>query len=329
MPKAPPRVYDTMLEKSIMCGETPEIKYQPQDSSRSWLGPIPTDPLELVLEYKLGFDDVSDLQAKRALILSEEGRELTPEDGKVLAQALIDEGPCEIEYLFLCHNDLGDEGIEAIAGAMAAGALPKLLAVDFTNNGASDVGFGHLISAVKHCRQFRDIVFKNNKLSDASVVALHEVLKRGEWPQVERVNMAGEQFDRHTISDASFVPFATDLADGVFKMIRLEELEFSDCDVGNDGLAALSTAIERGNVRKLKSLYMQANHITDEGAGFLAAALTNNKRTKLFDIRLGYQNIHDTSLERVTPDGGKAAIEAAGESMGRKVFCVLHPFDAK
>ena len=72
---------------------------------------------------------------------------------------------------------------------------------------------------------------------------------------------------------------------------------------------------------------MQACHITDEGARALADALRANKRTQLFDIRLGYQNSHDAMAPRVTAEGGKAAIEAAGESLGRKVFCVLHPLE--
>jgi len=59
----------------------------------------------------------------------------------------------------------------------------------------------------------------------------------------------------------------------------------------------------------------------------LAAAIANNKRTKLYDIRLGYQNIHDPLAARVTKEGGKAAIEAAGATLGRKVEGIIHPLD--
>jgi len=305
----------------------PPVQYIGPDPSEIWVGPLPTDPLELCLEYKLGFDDVSDLAAQTCLISYQEGRELTNDDAKVLAQAMIDQGPCDIEYLFFQNNKIGDEGLEAIAHAMAEGALPRLLTVDFTNNGASDVGFTHLVNAVKHCPQFRDIIFKQNGLTDVSMTALHEVLKRGEWPGIERLNLAGDQFDRHSISDASFVPFANDLADGVLKMIRLEELEMSDNDLTDAGFAAFCVAIQRGNLRKMTALYLQANLITDEGAAALAAALTNNKRSKLYDIRLGYQSSHDAMAPRVSKEVGKPAIEAAGASIGRKVFCVLHPLD--
>ena len=59
----------------------------------------------------------------------------------------------------------------------------------------------------------------------------------------------------------------------------------------------------------------------------LAAAIANNKRTKLYDIRLGFQNISDPMGARVTKEGGKAAIQAAGATLGRKVECILAPLD--
>lgn len=293
-----------------------------------WSGPLPTDPLELALEYKLGFDDVSDLQGELCFLCTDTAeRKFNAEDAKVLADAMIAQGPCEVEYIFFQNSKIGDQGLEAVAKAMAAGATPKLLTVDFTNILATDAGFMHLLGAIKHCPNLRDLVFKQNSLTDAAFSALHEVIKRGEWPAMERLNLAGTQSERHTISDASFVPFGHDLADGVIRTTRLEEIELSDTDISDAGLAAVALAIQRGHVRKLRSLYMQACHITDEGARALADALRANKRTQLFDIRLGYQNSHDAMAPRVTAEGGKAAIEAAGESLDRKVFCVLHPLE--
>ena len=233
-----------------------------------------------------------------------------------------------IEYLFLPGNAFGDAGIAAIARAMEEGALPKLLTVDFSRCGITDAGFTTFVNAIKHCPQFRDIIFQENALGDAAFAALHEVLKRDEWPNVERINLAGAQFARHTISDATFAPFAQDLADGQIKMLRLEELEMSDNDVRDAGYTAFALAVQRGNLRKLRSLYFVSNLITDEGANALAQAIAHNKRTKLFDIRLGFQNISDPAGARVTKEGGKAAIQEAGMTLGRKVECVLAPMDA-
>ena len=299
----------------------------PHDPRTEWVGPIPTDPLEHVCEYKLGFDDVSDVQAKNCIITHDERKQLSVVDAQTLAQAMIDQGPTEIEYLFLAGNVFGDEGLFAFAKAMEEGALPKLLTVDFSRNQATDAGFIAIVNAIQHCPRFRDIVFQENTLGDTGFKALHEVLKKDEWPNVERINLAGTQFARHTITDTSFLPFATDLADGVIKMIRLEELEMSDNDICDAGFAAFAIAIKRGNVRKLKSLYFVSNLITDDGAVALAEAIAHNKRTKLFDIRLGYQTIHDPMAARVTRDGGKAAIQAAGATLGRKVECILAPLD--
>ena len=76
--------------------------------------------------------------------------------------------------------------------------------------------------------------------------------------------------------------------------------------------------------RSLRRLLLQHNRITDDGAESLADAIANNKRTKLFDIRLGFQNINEPMGPRVTREG-KYAIQAAGETLGRKVECVLAP----
>lgn len=299
----------------------------PSDPAKEWVGPLPTDPLELCLEYKLGFDDVSDLQAKTTIITYDERKPLDTADASVLAQALIDQGPCMLEYLFLPNNAFGDAGIMAIAKAMEEGALPKLLTVDFSRCSVTDAGFVTFVNAIKHCPQFRDVIFQENALGDAGFTALHAVLKRDEWPNVERINLAGAQLARHTISDASFVPFAQDLADGQVKMLRLEELEMSDNDIRDDGYAAFALAIHRGNLRKLRSLYFVSNLITDEGANALAQAIAHNKRTKLFDIRLGFQNIGEPEGARVTKEGGKAAIQEAGLTLGRKVECILAPLE--
>jgi Ran GTPase-activating protein (RanGAP) involved in mRNA processing and transport len=297
----------------------------PPDPKAEWVGPIPTDPLELCMEYKLGFDDPSDLQAKSCIMTYDERKQLDVDDAKVLGQALIDQGPCDVEYLFLSGNTFGDEGCFAIAKAIEADMLPKLLTIDLSRNSATDAGFAAIVNAIKFCPRFRDLIFQENELGDTGFAALHEVLKRDEWPNIERLNLAGVQFARHTISDASFVPFANDLADGVIKCLRLEELEMSDNDIQDSGFAAFAVAIQRGNVRKLKSLYFVSNLITDDGANALAGAIANNKRTKLFDIRLGFQNISDPAGPRVTKEGGKAAITAAGATLGRKVECILAP----
>ena len=44
------------------------------------------------------------------MVTFDERKKLTVEDARVFAQALIDQGPTKIEYLFLAGNEFGDEG---------------------------------------------------------------------------------------------------------------------------------------------------------------------------------------------------------------------------
>ena len=216
-----------MVELADRIPGTSAARYMGRDVHKEWTGPVPTDPLELCLEYKLGFDDVSDLAEKTCVVTFDERKKLTVEDARVFAQALIDQGPTKIEYLFLAGNEFGDEGLAAIAKAMEDGALPKLLTVDLSRNKATDVGFASFVNAIKHCRQFRDVIFAENTLGDDGFAALHQVMLRDEWPNIERLNLAGAQSARHAISDAAFASFADDLANGQIKALRLEELEMS------------------------------------------------------------------------------------------------------
>ncbi len=252
---------------------------------------------------------------------------LSAEEMKVLFDEIIRLGKTEIEYIFLGAREgkFGDEGAKRIAEAMAAGALPKLLCIEVTGNDIGDEGFAAVAGSIKHCPSFRDLIFKENRVGDAGFAALTEVMRRNEWRNIERLNVAGAQFARHTISEASFLPFAQGLADGAIKAVRLEELEMSDNDIGDEGFGALALAVKRGNLRKLKSLYMVANHITDEGAYVLADAIRLNKRTALYDLRLGFQNIRDVDAPRVTKEGGAKALEDAGAEGGRRVYVQLTP----
>lgn len=70
----------------------------------------------------------------------------------------------------------------------------------------------------------------------------------------------------------------------------------SDNDIRDAGFSALSLAIERGNLRKLRSLYFVSNRVTDEGAGALAKAIANNKRTKVLTVALPCAAPHDVLL---------------------------------
>lgn len=70
----------------------------------------------------------------------------------------------------------------------------------------------------------------------------------------------------------------------------------SDNDIRDAGFSALALAIERGNLRKLRSLYFVSNRVTDEGAAALAKAIANNKRTKVRAFALPCAAPHDVLL---------------------------------
>jgi hypothetical protein len=226
------------------------------------------DPLESLLQ-KLGLEPVGGRAADGRRAADEtticncgiDGEECT-----LLMADLVRHAPVRVQYLFFGGAACGDAGALAIADAMTRGAMPDLMAIDLSSNRATDVGFSAVVGSIAHCSRFRDLVFARNTLGDAGFAALTEVLLRDEWPGVERLDLSGAEVERHTISDGAFLAFAAGLADGQLKAIRLEVLGMSHCDVGDAGLQALCLAVKRGSLRRLKSLHLVSNHVSDEGA---------------------------------------------------------------
>lgn len=268
---------------------------------------------------KVNIKGQTQLQKTESIMGHVGSRPLDPADVQALSQGLIDLTMCNVQYLFFQHQQIGDVGIKAIAEAMVARAVPRLLTVDLTANSASDAGFVAIVNAIGSCRHCRDLIFKQNRLTDVGMSYLHQMLHRGEWPNLARLDLSGAPQHRHAISDASFVPFAQDVSDGEVRMVRLEELMLDDNDVGDAGLAAFSVALQRGHLRKLASLQLNSNRISDEGARALAAAISRNRRTVLTSVGLAYQ----LDEPGVTEDVGQAAIEEAGDTLGLEIDCFL------
>ena len=117
-------------------------------------------------------------------------------------------------------------------------------------------------------------------------------------------------------------------------MIRLEELELSDNDVGDAGFAAFAVAIQRGNLRKLRSLYMQVHaacrmctYASREGKpvhALLAAhghAGTHSMcmRHAACNMRMRHAHVHHVLHHVITYDDVCTMMKAPGRSLAHSL----------
>jgi len=116
---------------------------------------------------------------------------------------------------------------------------------------------------------------------------------------VRCVHPRGSLFlDGNLIGDAGLRLFSR----GLVKLSSLQELDLYHNRIGNEGLAAFSSAIKWAALPQLHTLLLDRNRIADAGALMLAAACGSGALPRLFHLFIGCNNISSS---------GKRAIAAA------------------
>mmetsp|Transcript_51267 Transcript_51267/g.85028 ORF Transcript_51267/g.85028 Transcript_51267/m.85028 type:complete len:311 (+) Transcript_51267:42-974(+) len=250
--------------------------------------------------------------------------DLTDEDGIAFTTLIRQQGPTKLRYIFFSENEFGDKTAIEIAGLLKDNLMPELEVIHIADNQLSTVGVAAITNALTEQTHFyfRELnTNKNRKVGDEAIVNLLECWKKmWEMPRVENIPwvklcMAGHIFEKGKISDDGVVALCDALMNRDFFLNLLEELDLSDNQLTDVALEAIAACIAEGHFKRLKSLYLTSNKITNTGALALADAIKAVKKPcKLFDIRLDYQEV--TKL-------GKEAIIQAGEERGTKTFCII------
>ena len=98
--------------------------------------------------------------------------------------------------------------------------MPKLEVIILAEAQLSDKGFIAMMKGIKRCPRFRDLVLKQNLLSDEGFSALTDVFLDGGFSVCQKLDLSGDQFLKHQISDASFARFGQALAEGEIKLLE-------------------------------------------------------------------------------------------------------------
>ena len=111
----------------------------------------------------------------------------------------------KVKKLFLGGNkEIGDDGVRALARALAGGALPSLEELNLFNNRIGDIGASALADAAAGgaLREVRRLRLDNNKIGTAGVAALATAIGGGAMPKLEDVGLRGNPGDRAPVEEA-------------------------------------------------------------------------------------------------------------------------------
>lgn len=241
-------------------------------------------------------------------------------DCEALGVALKQLGPTQTEYIMFptghAEDGVGDLSAASVGDAIEAGALPKLQVIIMNEAQLTDKGLAAMVKHLKKCPNFRDLVLTKSLIGDEGFSALTDVFLDGGFQIVNKLDLSGDQFLKHQITDASFVRWAKAIAEGEIKLLDLKELNLQDTMVGDEGVSWLGVALGRGNLPNLVSLYlMGCPHVSDKSASAIADGVRARKKMPMLnDIRMGYTQVTNE---------GKELIKQAARDKGKKISVIL------
>jgi len=171
-------------------------------------------------------------------------RGLTAADMATLGTILQTNGLPRLQLIFLGCNGFGDAGVQALCAGLGPGAAPSL----------------------------RIIYLTSTKIGPAGAEAFAGALSRGAMPKLDELELTGNPIGNQGMAA---------LAAPVRKLPALTHLVLFKCEIGDKGLASLVANLGKDDFKKLESLFLADNYVTDAGMITLAAALDAGRLTRL------------------------------------------------
>lgn len=191
-------------------------------------------------------------------------QKVSDKDCVALAKCLTVMKPSMLRQIYLSKNDIGDEGMVALAAAI------KLLgSIEILFMARNHVGGPGMTAIAQNCGKVGmwQLVMTENAVDDAGVIALADVVSK-DPTQFEEMRWLFLD-ENEGITEKGIVALAKTFVTG-FR--NIERLALQMCKIGNKGLAALAEAINRGGLPRCEYLYIQRNTFDHEGKALLKAA---------------------------------------------------------
>nr|XP_049616949.1 NACHT, LRR and PYD domains-containing protein 12 isoform X34 [Syngnathus scovelli] len=219
------------------------------------------------------------VKASRKAVL--ENCNLSEKSGEALASVL--SSSRTLRELDLSHNDLGDDGLEALAAGLAKPQCTlqvlKLLRCDLSKKSCEA-----LASVLSSSRTLRELDLSNNDLGDDGLEALAAGLAKSQCTLQVLKLMSCD------LSKKSCEALASVLSSSR----TLRELDLSHNDLGDDGLEALAAGLAKPQCT-LQVLTLESCNLSEKSGEALASVLSSSRTLRKLDLSDNY--LGDDGLE--------------------------------
>ena len=171
-----------------------------------------------------------------------------------------------LKTLHLSDNQIGDDGVAALASALRGGALPACTEIALYDNPGSDAPVKEALASPErlaavtqnaaHMAAVVELSYYKLEWDDAQVLALCEALRAahagGGLRKVEKLNLINNQ-----MGDGAAAALAALL--GELAMPNLKELNLGNNQIADDGVAALASALRGGALPSCTSIDLTFN----------------------------------------------------------------------
>ncbi|EOD05047.1 hypothetical protein EMIHUDRAFT_250346 [Emiliania huxleyi CCMP1516] len=167
-----------------------------------------------------------------------------------------------LEELDLAGNQIGDDGLKALAAALGReGSAPRLQELDLTSNQIGDDGLMSLAAALSNdgvVPRLANLILDGNRFGNEGLKALVSALSRESGAsQLQRL-----EFCSNEIGDEGLKALAAAFG-GKGCIPRLTELDLRDNQIGVEGFKALASALrQEGAFPSLKARAFQPHHFS-------------------------------------------------------------------
>nr|XP_049616912.1 NACHT, LRR and PYD domains-containing protein 12 isoform X4 [Syngnathus scovelli] len=214
-------------------------------------------------------------------VLELENCNLSEKSGEALASVL--SSSRTLRELDLSHNDLGDDGLEALAAGLAKPQCTlqvlKLLRCDLSKKSCEA-----LASVLSSSRTLRELDLSNNDLGDDGLEALAAGLAKSQCTLQVLKLMSCD------LSKKSCEALASVLSSSR----TLRELDLSHNDLGDDGLEALAAGLAKPQCT-LQVLTLESCNLSEKSGEALASVLSSSRTLRKLDLSDNY--LGDDGLE--------------------------------